>query len=96
VLAHVAYALPPLTREARAAKAKVEISTHFNTKQQVFLDFVLFQYVAEGVEELAQEKLAPLLRLRYDDSIADAMADLGSDVGVAFSGFQKYLYTKVA
>ncbi len=96
VLVHVAYALPPLTREARAAKAKVEISTHFNTKQQVFLDFVLSQYVAEGVEELAQEKLAPLLRLRYDDSIADAMADLGSDVGVAFSGFQKYLYTKVA
>lgn len=57
---------------------------------------MLSQYVAEGVEELAQEKLAPLLRLRYDDSIADAMADLGSDVGVAFSGFQKHLYTKVA
>ena len=45
VLAHVAYALPPLTREERAAKAKVEISTHFNTKQQVFLDFVLSHYV---------------------------------------------------
>ena len=39
VLAHVAYALPPLTREERAAKAKVIISTHFNSKQQVFLDF---------------------------------------------------------
>jgi len=35
VLAHVAYALPTLTREERAAKAKVEISTHFNSKQQV-------------------------------------------------------------
>ena len=45
VLAHVAYALPPLTREERAATAKVQISTHFNTKQQVFLDFVLSQYV---------------------------------------------------
>ena len=32
VLAHVAYALPPLTREERAAKAKVAISTHFNTQ----------------------------------------------------------------
>lgn len=41
VLAHVAYALPPLTREERAAKAKVVISTHFNPRQQVFLDFVL-------------------------------------------------------
>ena len=39
VLAHVAYALPPLTRQERADKAKVEISTHFNSKQQVFLDF---------------------------------------------------------
>ena len=39
VLAHVAYALPPLTREERAARAKVAISTQFNSKQQVFLDF---------------------------------------------------------
>jgi len=38
VLAPVVYALPPLTREERAAKAKVVISTHFNTKQQAFLD----------------------------------------------------------
>ena len=36
VLAYVAYALPPLSREERASKAKVEISTHFNSKQQVF------------------------------------------------------------
>jgi hypothetical protein len=43
VLAHVAYALPPLTRQERAEKAKVEISTHFNSKQQIFLDFVLSQ-----------------------------------------------------
>jgi type I restriction enzyme, R subunit len=54
VLAHVAYALPPLTREERAAKAKVEISTHFNSKQRVFLDFVLSHYVSDGVHELAR------------------------------------------
>ena len=78
VLAHVAYALPPLTREERAAKAKVVISTHFNSKQQVFLDFVLSHYVNVGVEELDQDKLTPLLRLKYHNSIADAVADLGS------------------
>src|ERR1051326_7756031 len=50
VLAYVAYALPPLTREERASKAKVEISTHFNSQQQVFLDFVLSHYVSVGVE----------------------------------------------
>lgn len=96
VLAHVAYALPPLSREERASKAKVEISTHFNSKQQVFLDFVLSHYVAEGVEELDQAKLTPLLRLKYHNSIKDAVADLGSDIGLAFAGFQKYLYQEVA
>jgi type I restriction enzyme R subunit len=45
VLPHVAYSLPPLSREERAAQAKIEISTHFNSKQQVFLDFVLSHYV---------------------------------------------------
>ena len=59
VLAHVAYALPPLTREERAAKAKIEISTHFNTKQQVFLDFVLSHYVRVGVEELDRQNCGP-------------------------------------
>ena len=98
VLAHVAYALPTLTRENRAAKAKVEISTHFNSKQQVFLDFVLSHYVSVGVEELEQEKLTPLLRLRYQNSIADAVADLGKpeEIGKAFAGFQKYLYSSAA
>jgi len=98
VLAHVAYALPPITREERASKAKVIISTHFNSKQQVFLDFVLSHYVSVGVEELDQEKLTPLLRLKYHDSIADAIADLGKpdEIGRVFSGFQKYLYQQSA
>ena len=51
-------------------------------------------YVRVGVEELDQEKLTPLLRLRYQNSIADALADLGraEDIGRAFAGFQQYLY----
>jgi type I restriction enzyme R subunit len=94
VLAHVAYALPPETREERAARAQVAVHTEFTGKQQAFLDFVLAHYVREGVQELDQEKLAPLLRLRYHDSIADALADLGAAEVVAkvFAGFQKYLY----
>jgi type I restriction enzyme R subunit len=94
VLAHVAYALPPITREERAARAKVSISKEFNDKQQVFLDFVLLHYVSVGVAELDQEKLAPLLKLKYHDSIADAVVDLGraEEIGEVFSGFQKYLY----
>ena len=38
-----------------------------------FLDFVLSHYVRVGVEELDQEKLTPLLRLKYH--ISDALAD---------------------
>ncbi|MDO8359666.1 MAG: DEAD/DEAH box helicase family protein, partial [Devosia sp.] len=98
VLAYVAYALPTLTREERAAKARVAISTQFGSKQQAFLDFVLSHYVNVGVGELDQEKLTPLLRLKYHDSIADAVADLGQpdEIGRAFAGFQKYLYQERA
>ncbi|WP_445083082.1 EcoAI/FtnUII family type I restriction enzme subunit R [Candidatus Nitrotoga sp. BS] len=94
VLAHVAYALAPRTREERAAQAMAFISTHFNSKQQVFLDFVLSHYVSVGVEELDSAKLKPLLCLKYHDSIADAVADLGKpeEIGKVFSDFQKYLY----
>jgi type I restriction enzyme R subunit len=98
VLAHVAYAMVPLTRAERAATAKVVISNHFNTKQQVFLDFVLSHYVNVGVDELDQEKLTPLLRLKYHNSIADAVADLGrpEEIGKVFVGFQKFLYQEAA
>ncbi len=96
VLAHVAYALAPVTRETRAVHAKVYINTRFNANQQAFLDFVLQHYVGVGVEELDRQKLTPLLRLKYHNSINDAVADLGSDIGEAFAGFQKYLYQDVA
>jgi type I restriction enzyme, R subunit len=94
VLAHVAYAMPPVTREVRASVAKAQIDTSFNAKQRVFLEFVLQHYVSVGVEELDQDKLTPLLRLRYHNSLADAVADLGApeEIGHMFAGFQKYLY----
>lgn len=96
VLAYVAYALPVQTREQRAHSAKRQIGSQFTTQQQAFLDFVLSHYVSVGVEELDQSKLTPLLRLKYHDSIADAIAELGepSEIGKVFSGFQKYLYAE--
>lgn len=94
VLAHVAYALSPLTRGERAAKARIVSTQHFSDRLQVFLGFVLSHYEIIGVEELDQAKLTPLLKLKYHDSIADAVADLGKpeEIGNVFSGFQKYLY----
>jgi type I restriction enzyme R subunit len=99
VLAYVAFALPTVTRVLRADQARVHINSKFNAKQQAFLDFVLQHYVTEGVEELEQNKLNPLLRLKYHDSIADAVADLGGkpeEIGRVFAGFQQYLYTEKA
>ena len=98
VLSYVAYASPPVTREFRASHARLSIHSHFSAKHQAFLDFVLQHYVSVGVEELDQDKLNPLLRLRYHDSIADAVADLGKpeEIGKVFASFQQYLYERVA
>ena len=92
------YSRHDFTREERAARAKVAISAAFESKEQAFLDFVLSHYVRVGVQELDQEKLTPLLRLKYNNSIADAVAHLGKpeDIGRVFIGFQKYLYQQEA
>ncbi len=99
VLAHVAFAMQPVSREERAAAAHKAVHQHFSDRQQAFLDFVLAHYVQEGVEELEQEKLTKLLRLKYHDSIPDAVADLGGDIVQIrdlFTGFQRYLYQGAA
>lgn len=94
VLAFVAFAANPLTREFRATKAKNEIQGQFKEKQRAFIEFVLAQYVRQGVEELDLEKLTPLLRLKYRNAISDAVNDLGTpeEIRKVFSEFQKYLY----
>jgi type I restriction enzyme R subunit len=93
VLAHVAFAWQPLTRTNRANNAKDVIHQHFADKQSAFIDFVLGQYVKQGVEELNQEKLKDLIGLKYQ-SIHDATSELGntSEIRQLFVGFQKYLY----
>lgn len=93
VLAYVAFALPTETRTARAQRAKAHTQQTYNQKQHAFLEFVLDQYVSQGIDTLEAEKLTPLLKLRYN-AINDAMADLGDAVQVrnAFVGMQRYLY----
>jgi type I restriction enzyme R subunit len=95
VLAYIAYALPPVTRADRAAAAKAEVEARFEGKLRAFLGFVLSQYVAVGVDQLDTETLSPLLRRKYNDSLSDAMRDLGGNAEAirrSFAGFQKYLY----
>ncbi|MFP5384223.1 MAG: EcoAI/FtnUII family type I restriction enzme subunit R [Gammaproteobacteria bacterium] len=95
VLAYIAYALPTQTREERAAHAKTEIGSHFGARQQAFLDFVLAQYVSQGVDELDEQKLVPLLLLKYK-ALPDAAEELGGTEQIrhSFLGFQQYLYDR--
>src|SRR5262249_21815908 len=75
VLAYVAFALAPITRSDRVEKRKADIFANYNGKLQAFLEFVLAQYVNQGVEELDQEKLGSLLELKYH-TVDDAAAQL--------------------
>ncbi|EKE27160.1 MAG: Type I site-specific deoxyribonuclease, partial [uncultured bacterium (gcode 4)] len=72
---------------------KNDIFQHYSDKRQEFLAFVLDHYIAEGVDELSQDKLPDLLELKYH-SVGDAISELGAVSGIrdAFIGFQAHLY----
>jgi type I restriction enzyme, R subunit len=93
VLAYIAFALAPITRQERADASRPFITAQYDPKLQAFLDFVLSQYVSEGVGELDQAKLPHLLELRYR-AISDAAVELGgvAKIREAFVGFQPHLY----
>ena len=64
-----------------------------DNNQKEFLEFVLSKYIETGVEELEQEKLPTLLKIKYQE-INDATKLLGDvdKIRGMFIGFQKYLY----
>jgi type I restriction enzyme R subunit len=98
VLAYISFNSAPRTRESRASKARRRIGVQFGERQRDFIEFVLDQYVSEGVEELAVEKLPPLLEIKYG-GVAEALGVLGADaseVRQVFCGFQQLLYVDAA
>ena len=92
VLSYIAFNKEPLERTDRANHATIHLDS-YDQKQQAFLDFVLKQYIDEGVGELDDQKLPDLLNLKYQ-SIADAKQELGEiqTIRNTFIDFQKYLY----
>ena len=94
VLAYIAFHSDILERATRADKAKIHLD-NYDPKQQEFLNFVLSQYVKQGVEELDDTKISDLLILKYH-AIADAKKELGDITSIrnTFIGFQTYLYDK--
>ena len=95
VLAYLAYAIKPISREDRTIIHKSLIFSRYTGKQQEFLDFVLAQYIKEGVRELDPDKLKPLLELKYH-AVHDAIAELGNVASIreTFISFQQYLYSQ--
>jgi len=93
VLAYIAYALAPITRQERVDSHKSEIFDQYDDKLQVFLDYVLAQYVKQGVNELDVEKLPGLLKAKYY-SVNDGATELGGiqNIREAFIGFQVQLF----
>ena len=96
VLAYVAFHSTIIERTIRAERAKIYLH-NYDAKQQDFLNFVLKQYINSGVYELDEEKLSPLLLLKYN-AINDAKKALGdiATIRKTFIGFQGYLYGGVA
>ena len=94
VLRYIAFTKAPLRRAERADASRADILSRYNPKQSEFLDFVLSQYVAQGEDELATDKLPGLLSVKYG-SATEGVAALGGnvkDVQRAFRGFQEQLY----
>ena len=95
VLAYVAYALPPLTREERADEAKVYDSAPASPPSSRPFSISCWRTTSRSASRNSTRRSSrPLLKLKYHDSIADAVADLGrpEEIGSVFAGFQKYLY----
>ncbi|MCC5907178.1 MAG: DEAD/DEAH box helicase family protein [Balneolaceae bacterium] len=92
VLAYVAYHSKIVPRTERANRAKLHLDS-YNPKQQEFINFVLEQYVREGVSELDDEKLPSLIELKYS-ALANAKKELGDVKAIrkTFIGFQEFLY----
>ena len=93
VLEYISYAIKPISREERVAKAQKYIFTGLDNNQKEFLEFILSKYIETGIEELDQEKLPALLKIKYY-SINDATDVLGgiSRIKEVFINFQKHLF----
>ena len=68
-----------------------------NKNQREFVDYVLRNYINEGIDELDISNLSTVLTAKYG-SINAAQEKLGNveDIKNTFVDFQKYLYQEIA
>ena len=86
-----------MTRAARADQCKVYVMDNYAARQFAFIEFVLQQYIREGISELDDERIGKLVNLKYGSPM-NALQELGKpdEIRSTFCNFQQYLYKKVA
>jgi type I restriction enzyme R subunit len=94
ILTYIAFERETQSRLERADAALPRIQLAFSSdKQQDFINFVLNQYVHEGVSQLSQSNMKGLLNLKYHgvNGALQHFSDIG-EIKQTFVGFQRYLY----
>ena len=93
VLEYISYARSPISRKERVSNAEDNIYAFLNAEQKEFIEFVLNNYIKDGVDELDDSKLGKLITLKYRSN-TDARRVLGNldEIRDVFIDFQKYLY----
>ena len=81
----------------RLEKNRDNILNLLNKNQREFVDYVLRNYINEGIDELDISNLSTVLTEKYG-SINAAQEKLGNveDIKNTFVDFQKYLYQEIA
>ena len=94
VLELIAYQQDPMERAERVHLMHDDIMNELNEKVRPFVEFVLQQYIDNGVDELSLAQLPELLKLKYG-TIKDACRVMNvnaKDLNKLFTEFQKTLY----
>ena len=86
-----------MTRSERADQCKFYVMDNYAARQFAFIEFVLQQYVKEGISELDDERIGKLVNLKYGSPM-NALQELGKpdEIRSMFCTFQQYLYKKAA
>ena len=92
VLELVAYAKPPVSRSVRAQMAKSKVATLLNQQQREFVDYVLANYVSDGIEELDASRLSRVIEAKYGNIEARVQLGAVEEIRETFIQMQKFLY----
>ena len=73
--------------------AKSKVVTLLNQPQREFVDYVLANYVSDGIEELDATRLSKVIEARYG-GVSEAKVQLGAveEIRETFIQMQKFLY----